>query len=119
MIVGRGYLILGVWFGQAVSRCRWVVLEVVGAPPSEVLVRPISLSQGQRLQRITRTARNPVKLRRAIVVLASTEGQTVPDIAHLLNASQDYVRDVIYSFNAEGFGALNSKWNGRRTPHDR
>jgi transposase len=78
----------------------------------EVFVRPISVAEGQRLQRISRTAKDPVKLRRAIVVLASAQGQSVPDIAHLLNASQDYVRDVIHAFNTEGFGALNPKWNG-------
>jgi hypothetical protein len=37
------------------------------------------------LQRIGRTARDPVKLHRAIVVLMSAQGQAVPDIAHLLD----------------------------------
>ncbi|MCW3845524.1 hypothetical protein ONA70_36235 [Micromonospora yasonensis] len=31
-------------------------------------------------------------LRRAIVVLMSAQGQPAPDIAHLLKASEDYVR---------------------------
>jgi hypothetical protein len=33
------------------------------------------MAEGQRLQKITRTAKNPVKLRRAIVVLMSGQGQ--------------------------------------------
>src|SRR5215831_13632305 len=80
----------------------------------EVFVRPVTMSEGQRLQRIGRTARDPVKLRRAIVVLASAQGQSVPDIAHLLDCSQEYVRGVIHAFNDTGFGALDPKWSGGR-----
>jgi transposase len=78
----------------------------------EVFVRPVSMTEGQRLQRISRTSKDPVKLRRAIVVWASAQGQSVPDIAHLMNVSQDYVRDVIHGFNEQGFAALDPKWSG-------
>jgi transposase len=44
------------------------------------------------LQRIGRTAKDPVKLRRAIVVLMPAQGQSAPDIAHLLDCSAEYVR---------------------------
>ncbi len=74
---------------------------------------------GQRLQRITRTAKDPVKLRRAIVVLMSAQGQPAPDIAHLLKSSEEYVRDVIHAFNERGFDALDPKWSGGRTETDR
>lgn len=70
------------------------------------------MSEGQRLQRITRTAKDPVKLRRAIVVLMSAQGQPAADIAYLLKATDDYVRDVIHAFNDRGFDALNPKWRG-------
>jgi transposase len=73
----------------------------MGRPP-EVFVRPVTMTEGQRLQRIGRTARDPVKLRRAIVVLMSAQGQSVPDIAHLLDCSQEYVRGVIHAFNDIG-----------------
>jgi transposase len=53
-----------------------------------------------------------VKLRRSIVVLMSAQGQPAPDIAHLLKATDDYVRDVIHAFNDRGFDALDPKWNG-------
>ncbi|MDI5936630.1 MULTISPECIES: helix-turn-helix domain-containing protein [unclassified Micromonospora] len=63
----------------------------------EVFVRQASMVEGQRLQRIGRTAKDPVKLRRAIVVLMSAQGQPTPDIAHLLKTSEDYVRNVIHA----------------------
>jgi hypothetical protein len=47
----------------------------------EVFVRDISMPEGQKLQRITRTAKDPVRLRRAIVVLMSAQGQPAVDIA--------------------------------------
>jgi transposase len=92
-----------------------VVFEEVAMGRSpEVFVRPVSMTEGQRLQRIGRTARDPVRLRRAIVVLMSAQGQAVPDIAHLLDCSQEYVRGVIHAFNDVGFAALDPKWSGGR-----
>jgi transposase len=80
----------------------------------EVFVRALSLEEGRKLQRVTRTAKDPVKLRRAIVVLMSGQGQAVRDITSLLQVSPDYVRDVIHAFNERGFDALDPKWNGGR-----
>lgn len=78
----------------------------------EVFVRAVSMAEGQRLQRIGRTAKDPVKLRRAIVVVMSAQGQSAPGIAGLLQVSEDYVREVIHAFNGRGFDALNPKWSG-------
>jgi transposase len=89
-------------------------LEVIVARKPEVFVRPLSMEEGQKLQRITRTAKDPVKLRRAIVVLMSGQGQSVPDITSLMQISDDYVRDVIHAFNERGFDALDPKWSGGR-----
>jgi hypothetical protein len=72
-----------------------------------VFVRTLSMDAGRRLQRITRTAKDPVRLRRAIVVMMSGQGQAVGDIVSLLQVSDDYVRDVIHAFNERGFDALN------------
>jgi transposase len=88
--------------------------EVVMARPPEVFVRPVTMSEGRRLQRIGRTAKDPVTLRRAIVVLMSAQGQSAPDIAHLLDCSPEYVRSVIHAFNESGFAALDPKWSGGR-----
>jgi hypothetical protein len=49
------------------------------ARPPEVFVRPVTMTEGRRLQRIGRTANDPVKLRRAIVVLMSAQGQSAPE----------------------------------------
>jgi hypothetical protein len=53
------------------------VREVVVARRPEVFVRQLSMEEGRKLARISRTARSPVKLLRAIVVLMSAQGQTV------------------------------------------
>ena len=79
-----------------------------------MFVRPVTMTEGRRLRRIGRTAKDPLKLRRAIVVLMSAQGQAVPDIAHLLDCSQEYVRGVIHAFNDIGFTALDPKWSGGR-----
>ncbi|MFD5520728.1 IS630 family transposase [Streptomyces sp. NPDC127066] len=70
------------------------------------------MEEGRKPQRISRTAKDPVKLRRAIVVLMSAQGQTVKDITVLLQGGEDYVRDVIHAFNERGFDALDPKWSG-------
>jgi transposase len=87
---------------------------VVVARKPEVFVRPLSMEEGRRLQRITRTAKNPVRLRRAIVVLMSAQGQAARNITSLMRVSEDYVRDVVHAFNERGFDALDPKWNGGR-----
>ena len=81
-----------------------------------VFVRPLSMDEGRKLQKITRSAKDPVRLRRAIVVMMSGQGQTVRDITSLLQVSEDYVRDVIHAFNERGFDALdpNGAGVGRR-----
>lgn len=80
----------------------------------EVFVRDLSMAEGQRLQKITRTGKDPIRLRRAIVVLMSAQGQSVGDIVDLLHVDEGYVRDVIHAFNERGFDALNPKWSGGR-----
>lgn len=77
-----------------------------------VFVRPLSMDEGRKLQRITRTSKDPVRMRRAIVVMMSGQGQTVRDITALLQVSEDYVRDVIHAFNERGFDALDPNGAG-------
>ncbi|MBR7831477.1 helix-turn-helix domain-containing protein [Actinospica sp. MGRD01-02] len=76
----------------------------------------MSMEEGRKLQRITRTAKDPVRLRRAIVVMMSAQGQSVPAITSLMQVTDDYVRDVIHAFNERGFEALDPKWSGGRPP---
>jgi hypothetical protein len=82
------------------------------ARPPVVFVRPVTMAEGRRLQRIGRRAKDPVRLRRAIVVLMSAQGQSVPDIAHLLDCCQEYVRMVIHAFNEGGLVALDQNGAG-------
>lgn len=77
------------------------------------------MDEGRKLQRISRTAKDPVKLRRAIVVLMSGQGQTVRDITSLMQVSDDYVRDVIHAFNERGFDALNPQCQRGTSEGDR
>jgi transposase len=73
------------------------------------------MEEGRKLQRVTRTSKDPVRMRRAIVVMMSGQGQAVRDITSLLQVSAEYVRDVIHAFNERGFDALDPKWNGGRS----
>ncbi|MFF0088010.1 hypothetical protein ACFYR1_51725 [Streptomyces canus] len=61
---------------------------VVGRRPS-VSVRPVGMDEGRKLQRISRTAKHRVKLRRAIVVLMSAQGQSGKDITVLMQVGED------------------------------
>ncbi|WP_232839287.1 helix-turn-helix domain-containing protein [Streptomyces triticisoli] len=79
-----------------------------------MFIRPVSMDEGRRLQRISRTAKDPIRLRRTIVVLMSAQGQTVKDITSLMQVGEDYVRVVIHAFNERGFEALDPKWSGGR-----
>ncbi|GAA3781274.1 hypothetical protein GCM10022225_82080 [Plantactinospora mayteni] len=49
-----------------------------------------------------------MRLRRAIVVLMSAQGQPGPDIGHLLKVPEDDVWDVIHAFNDGGFASARS-----------
>lgn len=57
------------------------------ARPPEAFVRPLSMAEGPRLRRINRSANDRVRLRRAMIVLASAQGWPVPDIADLTSVA--------------------------------
>jgi transposase len=80
-----------------------------------VRVRRLSDQEGQQLLRITRRGTgSAIRLRRAIVVLASAGGNSVPVIARLVSADEDSVRQVIHRFNEMGLGCLDPRWAGGR-----
>ncbi|WP_280244121.1 helix-turn-helix domain-containing protein [Nocardia abscessus] len=56
------------------------------------------------MQKITKTSKQPVGMRRAIVVMASAQRQPAPAIARLMQVSEAHVRQVIHDFNERGFG---------------
>ena len=76
-----------------------------------MFVRELSVAEGQRLERLTRRSKDPVRLRRATIVMASAQGRSVPDIAELFATTEGYVRRVVHEFNEQGFGALAPKWS--------
>jgi len=80
----------------------------------EVFVRSLDTAEAQRLVKITRTARDRVRLRRAGIVLASVQGRSASEAAAMFAASPQYAREVIHAFNAHGFAALDPKWSGGR-----
>ncbi len=84
-----------------------------------VKARRLSDEEGQRLLRIVRrgepkAARSVIRYRRAMVVLASAGGNSVPAIARLVAADEDTVRAVIHRFNALGLRSLDPRWAGGR-----
>jgi transposase len=92
----------------------WRVEVVSVARQPEVFVHELEPDQAQRLVKITRSTRDRVRLRRAGVVLASVQGRSAGEIAMMFAASENYVREVIHAFNAQGFAALDPKWSGGR-----
>src|SRR3954451_2822906 len=82
----------------------------------EVFVRDLDPAEAQRLVKITRTARDRVRLRRAGIVLASVQGRSAAEAAAMFAATAQYAREVIHAFNDHGFAALDPKWSGGRPP---
>jgi transposase len=82
-------------------------------------VRRLSDEEGRKLQRLVRRGEGKgqasvVRYRRALIVLASGGGNTVPVIAKLVQTSEDRVREVIHNFNRLGMKALDPQWAGGR-----
>src|SRR2546421_12714643 len=80
-----------------------------------VRARRLTDQEGQRLQQIVRRGKHgSVRVRRAMIIMASASGTLVPAIARLVAAGEDTVRDVIHLFNAKGLAALDPRWAGGR-----
>ena len=80
-----------------------------------VRARRLSDQEGQRLLQIVRRGKHgSIRVRRALIIMASASGTTVPAIARLVAADEDTVRDVIHAFNQKGLAALDPRWAGGR-----
>ncbi len=80
-----------------------------------VRARRLSDEEGRRLQQIVRRGKHgSVRVRRAMIIMASASGTPAPAIARLVAADDDTVRDVIHAFNARGLAALDPRWAGGR-----
>jgi Winged helix-turn helix len=72
-----------------------------------VRARRLTDQEGQRLQRIVRRGKHgSVRVRRAMIIMASASGTPAPAIARRVAADEDTVRDVIHLFNEKGLAAL-------------
>src|SRR5882757_6154717 len=81
----------------------------------QVRARRLTDQEGRRLQQLVRRGRgDSIRVRRALIIMASASGTMVPAIARLVAADEDTVRDVIHAFNAKGLAALDPKWAGGR-----
>ena len=80
-----------------------------------VRARRLSDQEGQRLRQIVRRGKHgSIRVRRAMIIMASASGTPVPAIARLVAADEDTVRDVIHAFNEKGLAALDPQWAGGR-----
>nr|WP_203587607.1 helix-turn-helix domain-containing protein [Actinospica acidiphila] len=80
-----------------------------------VRVRGLTEQEGQKLQHIVRRgSTSSVRFRRAMMLLASASGSTVPVIARLVQADEDTVRDLIHKFNEIGLACLEPRSAGGR-----
>src|SRR5438034_8997034 len=78
-----------------------------------VRARRLTDQEGRRLQQIVRRGKHEsVRVRRALIIMASASGTPVPAIARLVAADEDTVRDVIHAFNQRGLAALDPHWAG-------
>ena len=86
-----------------------------GGMAEPVRARRLTDQEGQRLLQIVRRGKHEsVRVRRAMIIMASASGTLVPAIARLAAAGEDTVRDVIHAFNAKGLAALDPRWAGGR-----
>jgi hypothetical protein len=90
-----------------------------------VRARRLTDQEGQRLQQIVRRGRHEsVRVRRALIIMASGSGTPVTAIARLVAAHEDTVRDVSHAFNdnprvqRQGAGRAGPSVDGRPSPPD-
>src|SRR5690348_7751500 len=101
--------------GLTLDRNVIAVEGEVGGLAEPVRARRLTDQEGRKLQQIVRRGRHEsVRVRRALIIMASASGTTVPAIARLVAAHEDTVRDVIHAFNERGLAALDPQWAGGR-----
>jgi len=91
--------------------------------PAEVFVRELAPEEGGRLRSISKRAKYQSKRQRAMIVLASSNLMSAPEIARLVGSDESHVRKVIHAFNEQGFESLDPDYRGGRpkqtTPSER
>ena len=72
-------------------------------------VRSLTVMEGNHLLHLMRQSKSAVSVRRAQVLIMSDQGSTVQEIAEHTLMHEEYVRELIRRFNAEGFALLREK----------
>jgi len=72
-------------------------------------VRDLTDAESKTLTRWLHDARSTVRVRRAELLALSGQGMRVQEIASSLCLHEEYVRELIRQFNADGFEALKPK----------
>jgi transposase len=65
-------------------------------------VRSLTNAEGNHIQRILRRGKSRTPFRRAQVIIHSAHGYTVQEIARVTCLHEEYIRELIRQFNAEG-----------------
>jgi transposase len=84
---------------------------------SPIFVRPFSQKEREALEAGLRS-KDTFTLRRSQMLLASSRGEEVPQIATNLGCGQQTVRDAIHDFDARGLDALVAKSSRPRRTRD-
>jgi transposase len=72
-------------------------------------IRSLTEAEGNRLQHIMRHSKNAVSVRRAQVFILSDQHATVQEIARHTFMHEEYVRELIRRFNAQGMSILQER----------
>jgi hypothetical protein len=84
-----------------------------------VRTRRLTDQEGARLKQIVRRGKHgSIRVRRAMIIMASASGTPVPAIARLVAADEDTVRDVIHFVQPEGPSRTGPSVGGRPSPPD-
>ena len=69
-------------------------------------VRDFTVSESQQVSAWLKQSRNAVQMRRGQILSFSAQGMKVQEIATQLGMNEEYLRELIRSFNASGVDAL-------------
>lgn len=88
-----------------------------GRPPV-VFVRRLTKAQKRKVKKTVERGGgvSPVRWRRCLVVLMSSQGRSATEIAGALGSDDDWVREVIHAFNRDRMDSLRPRWSGGRPP---
>lgn len=84
------------------------------ARPSSVFVRELSVEEGQRLRRLSRSSKVFAVRQRAQIVLASAAACSAPQISQVLQTDENQARRVIRDFNDDGMASMRPPTGGGR-----